>query len=187
MNILWIVLQEAAEEPKIFDLNLGVSFWTIVIFLVLLVLLARYAFPPILGYANERERRIQAALDTAAAERAEAERLLEEQRRLLAASRQQGQQIIGEARQAAERVREELLARAREEQEQLLERARHEIERERERALDALRREAVDLSIAAASRLLEERVDTDSDRRLVREYLERVATATPAGGGAGAA
>jgi F-type H+-transporting ATPase subunit b len=64
-----------------------------------------------------------------------------------------------------------LLAKTREEQELLLERARREIEGEKEKAILALRREAVDLSIAAASKLVESNLDSDANRRLVLEYL----------------
>jgi F-type H+-transporting ATPase subunit b len=184
MSILSIIAQEAEHaQPSIFNLNLGVSFWTIVIFLVLLGVLAKFAFPAILGYANARERRIQEILDAAARDRAAAERLLEEQRRELAEGRQHAQQLIAEAKQAAERLRQEMLDRARAEQEELLARARQEIERERERATDALRREAVDLALAAASKLVAERLDAERDRELVREYLDRIG----AGSGVGAA
>lgn len=185
MNVLAIALQAEAEAPGIFDLNIGVSVWTVVLFLLLLWLLSKFAFPPLLGYARAREERIQDALDAARRDREESARVLEEHRQQLAEARQQGQQLIGEARQAAERVREEMLDRARQEQEQLLQRAREEIERERERALDALRREAVELSLAAASRLLEQRLDDEADRRLVHEYLEAAGATATAGSGAG--
>lgn len=182
MNILSIVAQGAEQaEPSLFNLNLGVSFWTVVIFLVLLGVLAKFAFPAILGYANARERRIQEILDAAAQDRAEAERLLAEQRKELGEGRQQAQQILAEARQAAERVREDLLARARAEQEEILARAKLEIERERDRAMDQLRQEAVEMALAAAGRLIGERIGTDEDRELVRDYLSRIDHPTGAG------
>jgi len=182
MNILAILVQEAeAAQPSIFDVNLGVSFWTVVIFVILLVVLSKFAFPAILGYANARERRIQEILDAAARDREEAERGLEEQRRQLAEARQQAQQILQEARQAGERIRSELLERARAEQEELLARTRQELEREREVAIAALRREAVDLSIAAASKLVEQRLGSEEDRALVRDFIGRIGATNGAG------
>lgn len=178
MSIFWIALQEAeqaADGPGIFDLNLGVSFWTVVIFLVLLWLLKRYAFPPILGYAQAREERIQEILDRAARDREEAGRLMEEQRAALTEARQAAEEIVADGKRAGERVRQEVMDRAREEQEELLERARREIEREREQALEAIRREAVELSIAAAGKLVERRLDQEEDRRLVKDFIERAA------------
>jgi F-type H+-transporting ATPase subunit b len=188
MNLLWIVLQQAApaaqEVPNVFNLSLGTSFWTVVIFLILLFVLGKYALPPILGYAEAREKRIQQSLDEAKAARDEAEQLLEQQRRELAAGREQAQQVVGEAKQAAERVRQDMLAQARKEQEALLERARDEIEREREQAVEAIRREAVDLSLAAASKLIRRRLGAEEDRRLVSEFLSELVAG---GDGAGAA
>ncbi len=64
--------------------------------------------------------------------------------------------------------------RARGEQEELLERARKEIDRERDQALEAIRREAVELSVAAAAKLVERRLDSEADRRLVTDFIERV-------------
>lgn len=175
MNILSIVAQEAEQaQPSLFSLNLGVSAWTVVIFLILLAVLAKFAFPAILGYANAREHRIQEVLDAAARDREEAERLLAEQRRELTEGRQQAQQILAEARQTAERARVEILERARVEQEEMLARAKQEIERERERAADSLRRDAVEMALAAAGKLIGERVGSEEDRQLVRDYLGRI-------------
>lgn len=162
INILSIILQEA-EEPGLFSLDLGVSFWTIVIFLVLLFVLAKYAFPPILGYAQAREDRISRLLDEAAEDRAEAERLLAEQKEGLNTARRRADEIVANAKQAGERAREEIMADAREEHEELLARARKEIGIEREKALEALRREAVDLSMAAAGKVVEQRLDAAED------------------------
>lgn len=178
----WVILQE--EPPGIFDLNWGLSFWTLVIFGVLLAVLYKFAYPFILGAVEARERRIQEVLDAAARDRQEAERLLEEQRSQLTEARQQVQQLLAEGRQAAERLRGEMLEQARQEQEALLERTRQDLARERELALAALRDEAVDVSLAAASRLLERRLDAAEDRTLVREYLSRAVAAGNGGGGA---
>jgi F-type H+-transporting ATPase subunit b len=143
--------------------------------------LAKYAFPPILGYAAAREQRIQDALDDAARQRAEAEQLLEQQRTELADARTQTQALIAEGKQAAERVREDMLARAKAEQEELIARAKRDIERERELAIESLRREAVDLALAAAGKLVGHRVDAAEDRRLVTEYLKSTDSAAGAG------
>jgi F-type H+-transporting ATPase subunit b len=177
MNILWIVLQEHAEPAgadALFDPWSNVSFWTVVIFFLLLFVLKKYAYPPILGYAAAREARIQAALDEAKQQREEAAALLETQRRELTEAQREAQGVIAEGKQAAERIRQELLERTRQEQEEVITRAKAEIERERERAVEAVRREAVELAIAAAAKLVGERLSPDEDRRLVSEYLGQV-------------
>jgi F-type H+-transporting ATPase subunit b len=181
MNLLFALLQEHApaaaehaESPNVFALTANVSFWTLIIFAILLVVLMKFAFPPILGYAAAREKRIQEAIDEAARQRAETEKLLEEQRALLASARTEAQGSISDAQKNAERVRREVLEKAKAEQEELLTRAKREIEDERVRAVDALRREAVDLAVAAASKLVEKRLDSQEDRRIVTEFLSHV-------------
>jgi len=180
MNLLWLMLQEQAaqgETPNVFAFSESVSFWTVVIFLVLLAVLAKFAFPPILGYAAAREKRIQDSLDEAKRQREEAAALLEQQRQELATAKQEAGQLIAEARLASEKLRADMLARSREEGDALVKRAKLEIMRERERAVESIRREAVDLAIAAAGKLIERRLGADEDRRLVSDYLGRAAGA----------
>ncbi|HSL70911.1 MAG TPA: F0F1 ATP synthase subunit B [Longimicrobiales bacterium] len=184
MNFLFLILQEhaaEAESPNVFEFTTNVSVWTLIIFLLLLGVLYKFAYPHILGYAAAREKRIQDALDESKRNREESERLLEAQRQELARARAEAQQLVAEGRQAAEKVRQDLLARARTEQEELLTRAKAEIEAERARAVESMRREAVDLALAAAAKLLEERLDADTDRRLVNDFLSRVQRTAPAG------
>jgi F-type H+-transporting ATPase subunit b len=157
-----------------FDLNFGLFVWTSIVFLALLGILWRFAWGPILAAVDERERRIQGTLDEAAAQRQEAARLLEEHRKQMADARRQAQDIVAGARDAGERLRGEIEAKAREEGDRLLERARSEIERERDLAVETLRREAVELAMSAASKLLRRNLDAEADRKLVEEYLQEL-------------
>lgn len=183
MYILTFLLQEAehADQPGLFDMNLGVSFWTLVIFGFLLFALAKFAFPHILGYAAAREERIREMMAAAQRDREEASRLLEEQKRQVEAARDEAQRIIGESKTAAESVRQEVLEKARTEQEEMLARARGDIQRERDQAIDALRREAVELALVASSKLLGRKIDEEEDRRFVNDVIQRT------GDGAGVA
>src|SRR5438309_4175596 len=164
-----LLVQEGEFTP--FSINTGLIFWSIVVFGILLVLLWKLGLPALLKSVEERERRIQQQLEEAERARAEAVRLLEEHKRTMAGARAEAQEIVAKAKSVAEKEREALLAKAREQYEQLLARARKEIEGEEEKAVLGLRREAVDLSIAAAARLIEANLDSDANRRLVTEYL----------------
>ena len=159
------------EEFTPFSINTGLIFWTIVVFGILLALLWRFGWPAILKSVEERERRIQQQLEEAERARSEAARLLEEHKRTMAGARAEAQEIVAKAKAVAEKERETLLAKARQEYEQLLGRARKEIDAEKEKAILELRREAVDLSIAAASKLIAANLDTEANRRLVMDYL----------------
>ncbi len=156
----------------LFSINFGLSFWTVVVFVVLLLVLKKFAWGPILDAVEAREENIQDALDEASRRQEEARKLLEEQRKELSEARREAQEIIAEGREAGEKVRRQIEEKAREESRQILERARQEIEREKDAAVDTLRRESVELAIAAASRLLEKRLDGEQDRELVMEYLQ---------------
>lgn len=168
------LLQEhaAAEGPfSPFEVNFGLVFWTWFVFLLLFFTLKRFAWPAILRATEARERRIQAQLAEAERANAEAKAALEEHKRLLASARDQAHALLNEAKLVAQREREDLLAKARHEQEQMLERAKREIEAERARAVTEIRRAAVDLSLAAAAKLIEAKLDDEADRRLVTEFL----------------
>ena len=179
MTTVLLLLQEAAHEAaeegfSPFSINTGMMFWTLLVFLVLVALLWKFGWPSILKSVEDRERRIQQQLDDAERGRAEAARLLEEQRQLLATARAEGQEIITRAKSVALKERDGLLAKTHEEQEQLLARARREIATETEKAIQAVRREAVDLSLAAASKLIETNLDSDANRRLVTQYIDNL-------------
>jgi F-type H+-transporting ATPase subunit b len=157
----------------LFDINWpGLMFWTWLVFLVLLFVLRKWAWGPILGALESREQRIQETLDGAARDREDASKLLEEQRQILDESRDHAQHILADSRKAAEALRAEMLDAARSQKDQIVASAREDIERERDQALDMLRREAVDLSISAAGRVLHKELDSKENRRIVEEYLE---------------
>ena len=180
MPALLLLLQEAAhaggeaEGFTPFSINTGMAFWTVLIFLILVGLLWKLGWPAILKSVEEREQRIQQQLDEAERGRVEAARLLEEQKQLLAAARAEGLEIIARAKTVAQKERETLLAKTHDEQELLLVRARTEIASETAKAIQAVRQEAVDLSLAAASKLIEANLDSDANRRLVTQYIDHL-------------
>ena len=172
LSVLAVAVEEgAAGRASPFAVNFGLFFWTWVVFLTLLYLLKRYAFPAILKATEDRERTIARQLDEAEQANSEAKRLLDENRRLLAEARNHAQATMAEAKAAAEKERTTAIEKTRQEQDELLARARRDIVAERDKALVELRREAVDLSLAAAAKLIGQRLDGAADRALVEGYL----------------
>jgi F-type H+-transporting ATPase subunit b len=155
----------------LYDINTGLSAWTLIVFAILVFVLGKFAWGPILELVDAREKGIQAQLDEAAARKAEATKLLDQHREQLTDARRQASELIAEGRAAGERVRKEIEEKARLEGQAIVERARVEIQRERDAALDTLRKEAVELAIAAASKLMQENLDQPKDRVLVERYL----------------
>lgn len=161
----------------LFDINVGLSTWTLLVFGGLVFILGKFAWGPILAAVEAREKNIQGALDEAAARNEEARSLLEQHRQQLADARRQASELIAEGRAAGEKVRRDIEEKARAEAQAIIARAVQEIEREKDAALDALRRESVDLALAAAAQLMHENMDQEKDRRLVERFLDEVAKA----------
>lgn len=172
---------EGGGGSPLFSPSAGLALWTFVVFGLLLFILSKTAWKPLLHALERREARIQQALDEARGEREEAQKLLEEQRRLLAEAHGQAQDVVAQGRKAAEKLKDQLLEEGRQGQEEILARARSEIEGERERALEALRREAVDLSLAATAKLLRRQIDSAENRRLVEEFLDELSASAGEG------
>ena len=169
--IILAALQEPHAAPGPLTVEPGLMIWTVIVFLLLLLVLKKFAYPALLGAVEARERALQEQLDDAERNRAESAKLLEEHKKLLAEARTQAHGLLVEARTTAEKERALAMEKTLQEQQQLLERARRDIAGERDRAIAELRREAVDLSLAAASKLIGERLTSDTDRKLVQEYL----------------
>jgi F-type H+-transporting ATPase subunit b len=142
-----------------------------VIFGLVLVVLTKFAFKPITAAVEKREKALEDAIAAAKADREEAAKLLEEHRKLLEGGRAEAQRFIVDARAEAEKVRTSIVEQAHHEQQQILERARTEIQAERDRAVAELRREAVELAVKGASKVVERNLDDDSNRRLVESFL----------------
>jgi F-type H+-transporting ATPase subunit b len=174
-----------AAEGGILTPEGGLMVWTVIVFGLVLFTLYRFAYPHILAAVEAREERIRELLASAERDRAEAETLLAEQKRELETVRGQAQEVIAEARTAAERMREDMLAETRRDQEALVARTRRDLEMQVERAMAQVRADAVDLAIAAASKLVERNLDAEDNRRLVRDYLQQVESHGAAGVPAG--
>jgi len=168
--------QEASEGGSILTPRAGLMVWTLGIFVVLYLVLRRWAFPPIVSAVEAREKALEAAIEGAKRDREEAARVLAEQRQQIEAARSEAQRFIVEGRAAGEKIRADMLEQTRQQQQELLDRARRDITAEKERAIADLRREAVELAIAGAGKVIEKNLDEPSNRRLVEGFLSTLAT-----------
>ena len=172
------LLAQEGEKVDLLSPNAGVMFWTLIIFVVLLFVLARYAFKPLTAAVEAREKALEEAITSAKRDRDEAARLLADQQKAVDAARADAQRVVAEARTTGDKLRNEMLEQTKQQQHDLLERARAEIDNERKRAIADLRREAVDLALAGASKVVERNLDDQTNRKLVESFLASV----PAGG-----
>jgi F-type H+-transporting ATPase subunit b len=174
-----------AQEGGLLDINEGLMVWTIVIFVLVLAILYRFAFPHILGAVEAREQQIRDLLAAAAKNRMDAQQALEENNRQLEETRARVQELVAEGRSAGEHTRDEIIAEARRQADEIVTRARRDVRQELDRARQELHVEAVDLAIAAASKLVERNLDEEDNRRLVRSFLADLQTEQPAAVAAG--
>jgi len=157
----------------------GLMLWTLITFGLLLVLLRAFAWKPLLAVIEERERVVRDSLESSRRAQEEAESALEENRKILAEARKAAAGVVQRGEKDAEQVREELLQKARKEGEELLRQGREEMEREKRAAVREIRGVAADLALAAAEKLVEERMDGPLQRRLVERYLEEMDSLGP--------
>jgi F-type H+-transporting ATPase subunit b len=157
----------------------GLYIWTIVTFLVLLAALAKFAWRPLLEALERRQEAIRKSLDDAQQAKQELQRLHVESQKILTEARVQADQILSQTRSDANRVRDELKQKAQVEAAGILKNAERQIEMETARALQQIRREAVDISVAIASKLLQRNVSKEDNERLIEETFRQIEARKP--------
>ena len=148
--------------------------WTWILFGIVFFILAKFAWKPLREQLEARENRIRETVERADEVRASAEALLEKHREMMDRAKADAQEIINEGREAGERVRADVAEAGQKEAESFVERAKKEIDLETKKALDEIRREAVDLSILAAGRILEHSIDDEDHRKLANEVVDEL-------------
>ena len=157
----------------------GLYIWTIVTFLVLVAALAKFAWRPLLEALERRQDLIRKSLDDAQKAKQELEKLNVESQRILAAARTEAEQILSNTRSDANRFREELKQKAQVEAAGIVKNAEKQIALETARALQQIRTEAVDISVAIASKLLARNVSKEDNERLIEETFKQIEERRP--------
>jgi len=157
----------------------GLYIWTIATFLVLLGLLARYAWQPLLDALERRQASISKALDDARQAKKELERLNAESARMMNEARAEAEGILSRTRADAARLSDDLKKKARADADVIVKNAEREIEQQTAQALERIRRESVDLSIAIASKILQRNVTATDTERLMEETFKEIQARRP--------
>jgi F-type H+-transporting ATPase subunit b len=152
----------------------GLFIWTIVTFLVLLALLAKFAWGPLLAALETRQNAIRKSLDDAQQAKQELERLNAEAAHIINRGRIEAEAIIAQSRSDGDRLREEIRAKARTEADHIVKNAERQIQLETSRALEQIRKEAVDLSVLIASKIIQRNLTREDNERLIDEALKQV-------------
>jgi F-type H+-transporting ATPase subunit b len=154
--------------------NVGNAVWTLLIFVIVVILLGKFAWGPVLALLQQREEFIHRSLSDAKRDRDEAETRLKEYAAKLQSAQREAVAIVEEARRDAERLREELRERARTEADAMVKNAERQVQLETSRAVQQIRKEAVDLSVTIASKLLQRNISEEDNRKLIDDALKQI-------------
>lgn len=155
------------------EINPGLIIWTTVTFILLVLVLSKVAWKPLVQALHDRERSIADALDKAEQAHKESERLLGENKRALAAANEETSRILKEGRELAEQMKNDIVVKAHTQAKAEMERAKEEIQREKESALTEMRGEIAAMAIAAAEKLLDESLDVPKQRKMIDKILQQ--------------
>ena len=168
--------EEAAPPPgegsQIPPTDWGLQIWTLVTFVILLVLLAKFAFKPIAEALDRRGETIKKSIDDAEKSRVDAKKLMEDYQKQIADARNEAGKVIEEARQLGERVRKEVVEKANTEASAVAQRAQEEIVRQKEKGIQELKDTVASLSVQIASKVIEKEVNEATHRQLIDTLIK---------------
>ena len=151
--------------------NTGFAIWIAISLVVFLLIMMKFAMPPIMEALEGRETKIRESLEAAEVALAKAEAISKDNEKALREAESKAHQIRKEAMEDAERIRNERVAKAKDEAEQIIEHAKADIEQEKQSALEALRKEVANLAIQSASMIIDAELDAEKNQKLVDNYI----------------
>lgn len=150
----------------------GTIFWTVLTFILLLLVLKKFAWGPILKTLEDRENKIKVALYQAEQSQKEAEKVLSEQKNILSNARKDAIEIMNESKKNADKTRKEIVEQAHKEAENILTRAKQEIDLSKETAIEEIKKYAVEISFAAAQKVTSESLTREQHLHLIEKSIE---------------
>jgi len=150
----------------------GTIIWTIITFLILLVILRKVAWNPILAMIDERESTIRESLEEAEQARSDAKKTMSEYEEQLAEARKEAHRIIGEGKSAAEKIKDDIVTEARQQKQSMIEAARTQIDAERKKAIQELRDSVATIAVSAASRIIGRQLDAQTHQDIIERSLQ---------------
>jgi F-type H+-transporting ATPase subunit b len=173
LNLAFLAFSEGGEHSgTLLDINPGLIFWVTLTFIILLFVLKKMAWGPILNSLNERENFIKESLEKAEKAQTEAEKLLEENKANLAKAEEEAQKIIEQGREYSEKLKAQMLEESRAEAKKMIDEATAEIERKNQEAFSKLKNEVADIAVSAAEKIIRANLDKEKQTKLINDYLE---------------
>lgn len=172
-NSLFLVI--AAEGGGgLLSVNVGLAFWTTLTFLILLFILGKFAWKPILTALKQREDAIKDSLEQAEKAKDEAKKILEENQASLGKAEAESKKIIEQSRQFAENLKDQMLKESKVQAQKIIEEASAEIDRKKDSAFNELKNQVAEISVQAAEKILKQNLNTDSNKKIVDNYINEI-------------
>lgn len=170
----YILLLSGESGNPLLKIDTGLIIWTILTFIVLVIVLGKFAWKPILHALHSREQEIADSLKKAEEAKKDAERMMNENKIAMEKASNETSRLIAEGRAMAEQLKNDIVSKANESAKKILDQAKEEITREKESAMAQLRTEVADLSIAVAEKILEESLDSAKQKKMVDKALQQL-------------
>ncbi len=172
LNLAFLAFGGGEQSGGLLDVNPGLIFWVVVTFVLLLIILKKMAWGPILSSLDEREKLIKDSIDKAEKAQADAEKLLEENKANLAKAEEEAQKIIEQGREYSDKLKAQMLEESKNEARKMITEATSEIERKNQEAFNNLKDQIADIAIDAAEKIIRTNLDKEKQTKLINEYLE---------------
>jgi len=174
LNLAFLAFSGGESSGGLLDVNPGLIFWVVITFVLLLVLLKKIAWGPILNSLNERESFIKDSLEKAEKAQRDAEKLLEENKANLAKAESEAQKIIEQGREYSDKLKSQLLAEAKSTAQKMIAEASSEIERKNREAFNNLKEEVANIAVDAAEKIIRANLDKEKQTKLINDYLDNL-------------
>lgn len=154
--------------------SVGTLFWTGLTFVLLLVILKKMAWGPVLQMLNERERLIKESLEKADAAQKDSEKVLAKNQEIVEQAKKEAQELLSKARKTAEATKDELIQKAESEATKMLEKAKHDIALEKEKAVEEIRSQTAEISVLIASKLIGRTLSKNDHKDIIEASLDKI-------------
>jgi len=173
-EITLAVIASEGGNGGLLDVNPGLMIWTVVTFIILLLILKKVAWKPILSALDKRENDIREALAQAETAKEEAKKILEENQANLAKAEEESKKIIEQSRNYAQTLKEQMLSDSKEQAKKIVDEASSEIERKKDAAFEELKGQISEIAVNAAEKIIRESLDAQKGKQVVDRYLNEI-------------
>jgi len=173
-QITLAVIASEGGNGGLLDVNPGLMIWTVITFIILLLILKKVAWKPILTALDKRESDIREALVQAEKAKEDARQILEQNQANLAKAEEESKKIIDQSRAYAETLKEQLFKESKEQAKKIVDDASLEIQRKKYTAFEELKRQIAEIAVTAAEKIIRESLDAQKSKQVIDKYLNDV-------------